>query len=197
MRHPPQRRPPAPRPGLGAHAVPVGTVIAYAGQIGAGDSSAGQVSKADLQAMGWMLCDGSVLARVDYKELYASIGTLYGSADDDTFRIPKLAGLFLRGADPDAAVDLDAVTRKPLGSGPPADVASHQDDALRDHVHLPAPNGMPKPQGVLAKPEAVSPSGPSAIGPMRGNVNISAHETRPANVSMHYLIRTSNRQPSW
>lgn len=42
---------------------------------------------------GWMLCDGTVLARALYPALYRALGTTYGSGDSPmTFALPTLAG---------------------------------------------------------------------------------------------------------
>jgi microcystin-dependent protein len=46
----------------------------------------------------WVPCDGRDLARDDYPELYAAIGTMYGARDSATFRVPDLRDQFLRGA---------------------------------------------------------------------------------------------------
>lgn len=51
---------------------------------------------------GALYCDGSAVSRTAYAELFAAIGTTYGSGDGaTTFNIPDLRGLFVRGADGD------------------------------------------------------------------------------------------------
>lgn len=40
----------------------------------------------------WLLCDGSSLARVDYPNLFAAIGTVYGAPDGAHFSLPDLQG---------------------------------------------------------------------------------------------------------
>lgn len=59
---------------------------------------------------GWMLCDGTAIAIVDYPQLYARIGTIYNTQINPTtqvaypapaagfFRVPDYRSLFLRGA---------------------------------------------------------------------------------------------------
>jgi len=47
---------------------------------------------------GWLLCDGSSLARTDYEELFDSIGTMFGSNDTNTFNLPNLYNRFPIGA---------------------------------------------------------------------------------------------------
>ncbi|OUO94816.1 phage tail protein [Cloacibacillus sp. An23] len=47
---------------------------------------------------GYLYCDGSEVNRNVYKELFAAIGTTWGAGDGaDTFNIPDLRGIFVRG----------------------------------------------------------------------------------------------------
>lgn len=87
-------------PGAG---VPVGTVIAWPG--GAADSIPD----------GWLVCDGRILRRSEYPELFAVIGTYYGTGGgEDTFRLPDFRGLFLRGLDdPDGPGGAEPAGRDP------------------------------------------------------------------------------------
>lgn len=78
--------------------VPVGTILAYAGEV---DPIVGLPGH-------WRLCDGAVLRRTEYPLLCERIGTAWGDGDDNdvnTFRIPDLRGMFLRGVDHDANRD--------------------------------------------------------------------------------------------
>ncbi|MBB5074435.1 hypothetical protein HNQ69_001577 [Bartonella callosciuri] len=73
---------------------------------------------------GWLLCDGSAYSRKDYRNLFATIGTLWGDGDGvTTFNIPDLRGMFLRGFDYLGAVD------------PGRHFASTQHYSLRIHEH--------------------------------------------------------------
>ena len=48
---------------------------------------------------GFFLCQGQAISRTEYKELFAVIGTSFGSGNGSTtFNIPDLRGEFLRGA---------------------------------------------------------------------------------------------------
>lgn len=48
---------------------------------------------------GWLLCDGSAVSRTTYAELFAVIGTTYGSGDGSTtFNLPDLENKFGLGA---------------------------------------------------------------------------------------------------
>lgn len=47
---------------------------------------------------GYLYCDGSEVDREVYKELFTAIGTTWGAGDGvDTFNIPDLRGIFVRG----------------------------------------------------------------------------------------------------
>ena len=55
----------------------------------------------------WLLCDGQAVSRTDYADLYALIGTNFGSGDGSTtFNVPDYRGKFLRGFGGDSAADL-------------------------------------------------------------------------------------------
>lgn len=49
---------------------------------------------------GWMICNGASLLRAQYPELFAAIGTTYGSVDALSFNIPDMRGLVPVGFDP-------------------------------------------------------------------------------------------------
>jgi hypothetical protein len=211
MRH--ARHPHRPPPLLGpvSSLLPVGAIIAYAGQLAVAPDSTqpppalppnpppspqpgAPHTLAVVEAWGWMLCNGRALSCSDYSELYASLGGLYGTGGSDaTFRIPDLRGYFLRGADPLQQVDKEAQARTPIGTGQAADVGSRQQCALQDHVHAPMPGGLPMPQGGPAAPAATGPTALTGPAPATAQVLTSLVETRPVNISVHYLIRFTNR----
>jgi microcystin-dependent protein len=73
---------------------------------------------------GWLVCDGSAVARADYADLFSAIGTGYGAGDGSTtFNLPDLRGEFLRGLDSGRGVDAD----RALGSA--------QGEAYKSHTH--------------------------------------------------------------
>lgn len=66
------------------HSGVVGQVIAYAGN--------------NTLPEGYLLCDGSAVSRTDYADLFAVIGTTYGTGDGSTtFNLPNLVGRFIEG----------------------------------------------------------------------------------------------------
>ena len=63
--------------------VPPGSIVAYAGNTAPG---------------GWMMCNGQDLDRQIYKNLFAAIGTVYGTGDGTTtFNVPNLNGKVIVG----------------------------------------------------------------------------------------------------
>ena len=68
---------------------PVGTIAAWAGGVSSIPS-------------GWLLCDGSLISRTTYADLFASIGTYHGGGDGSTsFTLPDLRNKFIVGAHSD------------------------------------------------------------------------------------------------
>ncbi len=97
---------------------PIGTIVAYAGQ-----------NPSALENYGWMVCDGRSLPRTIYKELFAAIGTSFGQPDANTFNIPMLQGLFLRGVSgdkPESDPDVARRTELKPGGNTGPDVGSYQ-----------------------------------------------------------------------
>jgi microcystin-dependent protein len=108
--------------------VPPGTVVTYAGVVG------GSV----MPPPGWLLCDGSTVTRTTYANLFTAIGTGWGSGDGaTTFNLPDLRGLVLRGVDPTAKNDPDAMARTAInpGGNTGAAVGSYEADAFAFHNH--------------------------------------------------------------
>lgn len=67
---------------------------------------------------GFLLCQGQAVSRTTYAELFAVIGTSFGSGDGSTtFNVPDLRGEFLRGAG----------TNSHSGQGNGGTVGQHQD----------------------------------------------------------------------
>jgi microcystin-dependent protein len=61
---------------------PPGTVIMFA---------------APIPPVGYLVCDGSMVAKQDYPELYTAIGTYFGAETATDFQLPNLLGQFMRG----------------------------------------------------------------------------------------------------
>ena len=74
---------------------PVGEVITFAGAA---------------SPIGFLLCDGSAVDRTTYADLFAVIGTIYGTGNGTTtFNLPDLRGEFIRGLDAGRGADAGRV----------------------------------------------------------------------------------------
>jgi microcystin-dependent protein len=104
-------------------ALPVGTIIAWGGEITSIPKD-------------WMLCNGRVMSKSGNPDLFAAIGTSWGSSGADRFNLPDLRGRFLRGLDAGAGRDPDAKKRLPSKPGGSATgVGSVQEDSVQNHTH--------------------------------------------------------------
>jgi microcystin-dependent protein len=209
--------------------LPPGSIIAFAGDIGppvtsppsAADYTTDPVSGGamtnNIEAWGWMVCDGRLLYCAAYPQLFRTIGFLYSHNNDPyppgyqgtlpanaEFRIPDYRGYFLRGVagnaqdtnsnpvDPD--VSLRLLTDGTANSG----VGSIQQDALQMHWHeytmaeaAPTTIADEGPTATLTTTTAdTSPptNTPSPPGTAQNTVRTSA-ETRSKNFYVHYLIK--------
>lgn len=169
--------------------VPVGSIIAYAGQISQSVSSppsdqeypaAAQKTGLtnNIEGFGWMVCDGRSLYCRAYPQLYQSLGFLYSPTDHDPtssppedaqFNLPDYRGYFLRGAAGSTDVDPDQATRTYTDSTTVTDtdndVGSIQQDALEAHQHIvylePSGGGPAADAALIAAP--VTPATPPAV----------------------------------
>lgn len=83
---------------------------------------------------GYLPCDGSVISRTTYANLFAAISDKWGVGNGTTtFSVPDLRGRFSRMKDLGAGRDIDS--RTPLGTGAASDVGSVQNDQFVSHNH--------------------------------------------------------------
>jgi rhizosphere induced protein len=189
----------------------LGTVCAFAGQVtpitgeansvwsssgcGSSDPQPGEEDPNgpvnNLEAQGWMLCDGRVLAISQYPELYAVLGTLYGqgtaAGGAEGFVIPDYRGLFLRGHDAGAGLDPDAADRlRPTGLGTSNVVGSLQCSALQTHTHdynaLATSALSDTGQAAAQTTTSVTTTSPNAPA-------LVSSESRGKNIAVNYVIK--------
>ncbi len=176
-----------------------------------GDSPAGAVTSfagTGTPPLGWLACDGSEVGRAAFPKLFATIGTAWGKGDGSTtFTLPDLRGRFLRGMDGGAGHDPDAVAR--LASGPGGavgdTVGTLESDLFASHDHGGKTGGTTTPpMWTNAARDYSGGGGPTCRGFSYsqetgcGNyfdehihtiVTQGGAETRPANVTVKYLIK--------
>lgn len=190
-------------------AAPIGAVVMYAGPVAQvastkneawnacngttprplarpSDAAAGPDSAAALlEARGWMACDGRRLRASAFPHLYAAIGTLYGGGDG-YFNVPDLRGVFVRGVDAHAGVDLGLAQRRAPDGTPGYDgIGSIQCDALQTHVHD-YDGWQATGLGDKGSPVLVAGQPTPTTAPTNARI---ADETRPRNMALYYIIR--------
>jgi len=104
----------------------IGEIIAYAGSTS--------------PRANWLPCDGSSLERAVYSELFATIGTIYGSVDADHFTLPDLRGRSISGMGTGSGLE-------PVDIGQAYGEQAHTLDVLEMPTHL---HGIPGTVPALA-----------------------------------------------
>lgn len=167
--------------------VPVGTTVAFTGTN---------------VPLGWMVADGRSLARSDYPELFATMGTAHGSASGTHFKIPDLRGKFIRGSDDMGSLagaagnDPDAGTRSACGTGGNIGnaIGTCQSDQVKQHNHsVDSKNASSASYQIQAGVQsydvlATTDAGFDAGSKLTG-LNAGSSETRPKNVSLYYIVK--------
>lgn len=142
---------------------PIGTILAFGG--------------ADAPA-GWMICDGTSLLRASYPELFAVIGTAFGSVDSTHFNIPDMRESVPKGA---------GLTGHTVGAHLDADglaVGEFLDDRVQEHKHgLEFNRTLTTAQGNHA---TASYYAPEATGMSTGR---SGDTTEVKSVGVNYIIK--------
>lgn len=156
----------------GGGSVPPGTILAY------GD---------DTPPAGYLSCDGSLVDMNTYPALFNAIGVNWGGDGLPNFRLPDLRGRFPRGWDEGAGVDPNAVGRTALHTGGATgdNVGSYQEDEIKSHWHVVAPQ------------VAASDAGGGYVvsgAPIASQIGFSTEpaggdESRPKNAYVHYIIK--------
>lgn len=150
---------------------PVGSVISMA---------------ANSTPTGYLVCDGSVVSRTTYSDLFAIIGTTYGAGDGSTtFNLPDYRGYFLRGFDNGAGNDPDASSR----TGGDA-VGSLQNDEIKSHNHS---FNLPRGDASWSNGGGNSLWG-NSNNRAYSSENTGGNETRPKNISVLYCIKYTDSE---
>lgn len=80
---------------------------------------------------GWLICDGSIVSRKTYSDLFKVIGTTYGTGNsNDTFNLPDMRGRFAMGAGTGSGL-----TARTLGANYGAESVTLDNTSLPVHAH--------------------------------------------------------------
>jgi len=123
---------------------------------------------------GYLKANGAAVSRTTYADLFAAVGTTYGSGDGSTtFNLPDLRGEFLRGWDDSRGVD--------SGRG----FGTFQADELKSHNHSISPSHVCGRAGGFSATAGNQPLSDAflSIGYTGGT------ETRPRNIALLACIK--------
>lgn len=146
----------------GSVAIPVGAVMAFA---------------QPTPPTGWLACNGQSVLRSGaggYPNLFAAIGTTYGSDNSTTFKLPDLRGLFVRGTGT-SVIGSTSYTGGPVGT--------RQNDEFKSHSHK--YKYYDDAQGGVEFGETHNDGKKYDLN----TTEVGGSETRPANISLLYCIK--------
>ncbi len=139
---------------------------------------------------GWLWCDNVSYERVGtYADLFADIGTTWGSVDGAHFNVPDFRGIALMGAGSSAKLD-DA-----NGAAFARVLGTYQNDKIQGHKHSVTHDAQQKNSltgvGGTGKPNPADAT--IAVGnPTTDEVNGTPRtgtETNPANAGVNFIIK--------
>ena len=173
-------------PAIMGDAMPVGSVIAFAGEI---RTSGDRPHETNLPMFNWLKCDGSSLEITQYPELFSALGYRYGGSGHK-FNLPDLRGEFLRGVGGENPKAPCFEGRVGAQNGQSHEVGSTQESALQTHNHT-----YQKPKEaipIIAEPGVSTTQTPliPADTSEPKKCSVSQYETRPVNTFVYWLIKT-------
>ena len=143
---------------------------------------------------GYLTCDGSSISRITYADLFAVVGTTFGSVDANTFNLPDLRGEFIRGFDNGKGTD----SGRTFGSSQsgstalPNNAFGTSNPGNHNHSYSDEKNGNGGGQG-----GGGANTGTVSSGKTTGNAGAHTHtitggdpETRPRNIALLPCIKT-------
>lgn len=176
--------------------LPVGVVLAFAGLIDAAPTG----HRTNIEAWGWMACDGRKLETGAYPELYAVLGCLYGGEEAEFpsfFYLPDYRGYFQRGVAANAQVDKGWGERcknpGPGSTGSDNGLGSVQGGMVQMHEHqyenYPGSGAAPGQTGMVNPTTPEHPFTTGLYTDSSGAKSLSGTETRPVNIAVNYIIK--------
>jgi microcystin-dependent protein len=128
----------------------------------------------------WLVCDGTSVLRADYPDLFALIGTTYGSADSTHFNLPDLQGRTVLGVGTGTGLSTYA-----LGDTGGEETHTLVSAEMPSHTHSITVPGLPLPFAPAAVPADAPPALPSISGSAGGD---GAHNNLQPFIALTYLI---------
>jgi len=136
---------------------------------------------------GYLVCDGSLVLRATYPELFAVCGTAFGFTNTANFRLPDLRGRFVRMVDGGAGLDPDAATRTAMNTGGATgnNIGSVQGDEFEAHTHT-VPTNAGLGGATVIEGQSNRQVGATLTSSTGGS------ETRPVNAYLNFIIKAFN-----
>ena len=151
---------------------------------------------------GYVKCNGAVLSRTTYADLFSTIGTAFGAGDGSTtFNVPDLRGEFVRGWDDSRGVD----SGRSFGTSQTDQNKSHNHTATSTvtdpgHFHTTenfvARSNYQEPRNIGVGTDGNcnstgnTDSKTTGITVSTSIANDGATDARPRNIAMMYVIKT-------
>lgn len=128
---------------------------------------------------GYLLCNGQEVSRTTYSDLFAAIGTTYGSTSGTTFKVPDLRGEFIRGFDAGRGIDSGRI------------FGSFQVDEFKTHEHKMQGSTYGYDTNKYGVYSASNYAVVTKVLRQKGTTieNGGGVETRPRNIAMNYIIK--------
>jgi microcystin-dependent protein len=165
-----------------ANLAPPGVVLPYAGSTA---------------PTAWLLCDGSAVSRTTYADLYAAIGTTYGTGDGSTtFNLPDLRGRAAAGKDNMGGTAANRLTSGGSGlDGTTLGAAGGAETHTLTIPQMPAHDHTVKFTANLvnsasATTAAVSASGTTNVSALNQTGGGGAHNNTQPTLVLNYIIKT-------
>lgn len=135
-----------------------------------------------------MLDDGSIVSSITYPNLYATLGTSFGSAG----QLPDLRGQFIRGLDSRITGNIDTWPQE--HSSVARTLGSPQADDFKSHTHTSPPlyAGAAAGGGAMriVPPWDVGDNGSNTSSNTLTMSSAGGYETRPQNIALTPCIKT-------
>lgn len=175
-----------------ADMVPIGTIMAYGGDVN------NDGIKKGLENQGWLACNGQQVPCDAYRELFDAIRNVYRDghattveeACSETFQLPDIRGRFLRGVNYDAA-DKDGAPRDPECKAQKNcdKVGAVQEDAFKNHSHVYRTNTWFWSEGKTGGHYIRGNHTTDFLHHDRTGAEGNSAETRPKNIHVNWIIK--------
>lgn len=143
---------------------------------------------------GWLECDGSLVDRVEFADLFNAIGTIWGAGDGSTtFKIPDFRGRALIGAGTGAGLTARSLGQQTIGAethtltGAQSGIAEHNHGLTPSGIRWSATNGFIDNAGEGA---GLTGAVPVTVDDVPDTDALSPHNNMQPSAVVRILIKT-------